>query len=193
MLQNKSDRDRRQSTQRPSLAVARYQSNTHWSALTITSNDSQLPPPGALPAHSPAPQSWLWVSSGTSAAPAEPRPDSDGFSMKNRWQLNGLSIAAQVGPEEAAVGLHHPALRHVVQVGGHDLADDLRLDRGVGRPRPAFRPGGSGCAPSSRPTRCRPAPSCDGSPWPLPKQTMRRMFEEAPDDGFDPDVLATAP
>ena len=31
---------------------------------------------------------FVWVNFGTSDAPAEPRPDSDGFSIKKRWQLN---------------------------------------------------------------------------------------------------------
>jgi hypothetical protein len=38
-----------------------------------------------------------WVSSGTSLAPAEPRPDSDGFSMKKRWHENGFSIPLRSG------------------------------------------------------------------------------------------------
>lgn len=45
--------------------------------------------PRALNRIAPPSQSREWVSSGTSLAPADPRPDSDGFSMKNRWQLNG--------------------------------------------------------------------------------------------------------
>ena len=41
-------------------------------------------------------QSLVWVSLGTSDAPADPRPDSDGFSMKKRWQLNENSPSGRV-------------------------------------------------------------------------------------------------
>lgn len=51
--------------------------------------NAKAPPKGRFPFMSTVPrQSLVWVSLGTSEAPAEPRPESEGFSMKKRWQLN---------------------------------------------------------------------------------------------------------
>ena len=77
-------------------------------------------------------QSWPCTSWMTSRAPARPRPESEGFSMKKRWQEKRCSPGRSVVPAVAAVRLRHPALRLVGHVGGHDLVDDLRVHRGVG-------------------------------------------------------------
>ena len=61
----------------------------------------------------PVVQSPVWVSLGTSDAPAEPRPESEGFSMKKRWQLKAKAPSSHV----ARVNLPSGALGETVNPG----------------------------------------------------------------------------
>ena len=136
-------------------------------------------------------QSWPCTSWITSRAPARPRPESDGFSMKKRWQENSCSPGRGVVAEVAAVGLRHPALRLVGHVRRHDLVDDLRVHRRVGDLDQRLDAAGQ--------VALHPVGRADVDPRPRRRQAVAvaeaddaAVLEEAADDRLHPDVLARA-
>ena len=120
---------------------------------------------------------------------ALPRPDSDGLVMNQVWALKaeGVRGVAPVG----AVGSQVPALLAVLQVGHHDLVEDLAVDGGVFDGHQRFHP----------PVHVarHPVGRADEhlgmarrQPVAVAEADDAAMLEEAADDALDPDVLRQA-
>src|SRR6056297_353716 len=124
-------------------------------------------------------QSPGWVSFGTSDAPAEPRPDSDGFSMKKRWQLKANSPSGLTMRENVPSGAITQLCATSAMLAAITWLTICALTVGFS----------ISTRVSTRRLRLRPIQSAEemktrafleGSPAPLPKQTMRECSRNRP-------------
>src|SRR6056297_512815 len=128
-------------------------------------------------------QSPVWVSFGTSDAPAEPRPDSDGFSMKKRWQLKANSPSGLTSREKVPSGAMTQVCASSAMLAAMIWLTICALTVGLV----------VSTSVSTRRLRLRPIQSADemntrafleGNPAPLPKHTMRECSRKRPTMDF---------